>query len=114
VKDAQRLSLVRAVHTAIYLIMAAASFALLYAGLTGAGGVWLWWCAGLVAFEAVVFTASGLRCPLTAIAVQHGATRQGVGDTFLPERMTRRTFRFFAPLIVLAVTLLAARFLAAT
>ncbi len=111
--DSQRLSLVRALHTVIYLVMAAASFALLYAGVTGAQGVWLWWCVGLVGAEAAVFTASGLKCPLTAIAVQNGATRQGVGDTFLPERMTRHTFRFFAPLILLAATLLAGRFLAA-
>jgi hypothetical protein len=68
--DAQRLTFIRTVHTVIYLIMAAASFALLYAGLTGARGVWLWWCGGLVAGEAAVFTANGLKCPLTAIAVK--------------------------------------------
>jgi hypothetical protein len=57
----------------------------------------------------VVFTASGLRCPLTAVAARYGAARLGVADTFLPERLTRHTFHVFGPLIALAVCLLAAR-----
>ena len=105
----QALQWVRAIHTVIYVVMAGASFAILYAGVTGVHGGWLWLACGLVAAETVVFTASGLRCPLTAIAVRNGATRLGVSDTFLPERLTRHTFHFFAPLIVLATLLLAGR-----
>lgn len=107
--DGQRLRLVRAFHTVIYVVMASASFVLLYAGVTGAHGKLLWVAAGLVAVEVVVFTASGLRCPLTAIAVKNGADREGVSDTFLPERMTRHTFKVFGPLILLAFVLLGAR-----
>jgi hypothetical protein len=82
--DAQRLTLVRAVHTAIYVVMASASFVVPYAGLTGAHGPWLWIAGGLVAAESIVFTASGLKCPLTAIAVKYGATKEGGFDTFFP------------------------------
>jgi hypothetical protein len=106
----QRLRLVRAVHTVTYVVMAAASFAVLYGGVTGAHGGWLWLAAGLVSAESVVFGANGLRCPLTAIAMKNGATVEGVSDTFLPERLTRHTFQFFGPLILLAFTLIACRF----
>ena len=109
--DAQSLALVRGVHTAIYLVMATAVFVVLYAGVTGAHGVWLWVAAGLVGVESLVFAAFGLKCPLTAIAVKYGA-KTGAGeafDTFLPERLTRYTFRVFGPLIVVGVGLLAAR-----
>lgn len=109
--DAQRLTLVRAVHTAIYIVMSAACFVLLYAGVTGATGPWLWVAAALVGIESIVFIASGLKCPLTAVAVKYGATRDGAFDTFLPERITRHTFRFFGPLILLACVLLAFRWL---
>jgi len=108
--EAQKLRLVRAVHTAIYLVMASAAFVLLYAGVTGAHGPWLWLAGGLMTVEVVVFVASGMRCPLTAIAVKNGATREGVADTFLPERLTRHTLRIFGPLLVLAAALLAGRF----
>ena len=107
--DNQRLTLVRAVHTAIYVVMASACFVLLYAGVTGAHGRWLWLAAGLMAVEVGVFTANGMRCPLTAIADRNGATREGVADTFLPERMTRHTCHVFGPLILLATVLLVGR-----
>jgi hypothetical protein len=100
---------IRAVHAAIYFVMPSASVAALYAGATGAHGAWLWVAGGLVAVETVVFTASGLRCPLTALAGGFGATSRGVSDTFLPERITRHTFPVFAPLILVATVLLAAR-----
>jgi hypothetical protein len=106
---AKALGWVRAIHTAIYLVMASASFATLYAGVTGAHGAWLWLAGGLVAVETAVFTASGLRCPLTALAARYGATSLGVADTFLPERMTRHTFHVFGPLILVAMVLLTAR-----
>ncbi len=83
--DAQRLTLVRALHTVIYVVMAGASLVVLYAGITGAHGPWLWVAAALVAVESVVFAASGLKCPLTAVAVKYGATKDGAYGAFLPE-----------------------------
>jgi len=109
VTDAQRLALVRAVHTVIYLVMAGSVFVVLYAGLSGAHGGWLWAAAALVGVESLVFVGSGMKCPLTAVAVKYGARASGTFDTFLPERLTRYTFRVFAPLVLLGGLLLAAR-----
>jgi hypothetical protein len=109
--DAQRLGLVRAVHTAIYVVMAGSVFVVDYGGVTGAHGPWLWTAAGLVAIECVVFAASGMKCPLTAVAVRYGAGDGALFDTFLPERMTRYTSRVFGPLIVVGYLLLAVRWL---
>ena len=107
--DAQRLTLVRAAHTAIYVVMAASALVVLAAGITGARGPWLWIAAGLVAVESAVFAAYGFKCPLTAIAVKYGATKDGAYDTFFPERCTRYTFRVFGPVILVGFALLAAR-----
>jgi len=107
----RKLWLVRAVHTAIYVVMSAACFALLYAGLTGASGPWLWAALGLVAVECVVFIGSGMKCPLTAVAVRWGATPQGGYDTFFPERITRHTLAVFGPMIAISLALLVLRWL---
>lgn len=107
--DPQRLLLARALHTAIYVIMATAVFVVLYAGLTGAGGTWLWIALGLVAVEVVVFVGGGMKCPLTAVVAQFSAGRAGVSDTFFPERLTRHTLTVFGPLIVIGLVLLAIR-----
>lgn len=109
--DAQRLWLVRAVHTAIYVVMASCVFVVDFGGVTGARGLWLWVAAGLVAIESLVFVFSGMKCPLTAVAVKYGAGSGTLFDTFLPERMTRYTLRVFGPLVVLGYLLLAGRWL---
>jgi hypothetical protein len=109
--DEDRLAIVRAVHTAIYVVMAAATFTLLYAGITGGHGAWLYVALALVTIEIVVFAGSGMKCPLTRLAVKYGAKAGKVSDTFLPERFTRYTFRFFAPIMAVGLLLLGARWL---
>lgn len=103
------LQLIRSIHTAIYVVMAGSTFLLVYAGVTGAEGWWLWWAIGLLAVETVVFVSYGFKCPLTGLAVEYGAKTGHVFDTFLPERATRSTFRFFGTLMVIGLVLLALR-----
>ncbi|MBX3480286.1 MAG: hypothetical protein KF842_07790 [Caulobacter sp.] len=109
--DPQRLMLVRALHTAIYVIMATAVLLVLFAGLTGATGPWLWVALALVGIEVVVFAGSGMKCPLTAVVARYSGERPLVSDTFFPERCTRHTLRVFGPLIGLGVLLLAIRWI---
>lgn len=109
--DRDRLQIVRGLHTAIYLMMSSACFAVLYAGISGCSGLWLTVALVLVAVETVVFVGSGMKCPLTAIAVRYGATRDGAYDTLFPEACTRYTLTVFGPLIILGLGLNAARWL---
>ena len=105
----QRLGLVRGLHTVIYVVMAGSVFVLLYAGISGARGPWLWWALGLISVEIVVFVCNGMKCPMTAMVTRLGKAGSGISDTFFPERITRHTLRVFGPLIVLAFILLALR-----
>ena len=108
--DARRLTLVRAAHTAVYLVMVAAIAVLLYVGATGYSGPVLWVALGLLAVETVVFVGNGFTCPLTTLAVRYGAEKGYAFDTFLPERVTRYTFRFFGSLMGVGLVVVAARF----
>jgi len=109
VTDAKKLALVRGLHTAIYVVMVAAIGVLLYAGATSYAGIWLWVALGLLGTETVVFVGNGFACPLTDIAVRFGAEKGYAFDTFLPERVTRYTFRFFGSLMFVGLMMLAAR-----
>mgnify|MGYP001205330248 FL=1 len=109
--DPQRLAAIRAVHTAIYLTNAVAILLIDYAGLTDRAGPWLTVALVLAAVEVIVFAGSGMKCPLTAIAVKYGADHGAIFDTFLPEALTRNTLRIFAPLLVVGLGLLGARWL---
>lgn len=108
-RDARRLAIVRGVHTAIYIVMAASTFVLLYAGITGAQGTWLPVAKVLLTAEVVVFFGNGMRCPLSALAERYGAVEGRVFDTFLPVRWTRYTFRFFGTIMTIGLLLLALR-----
>ena len=107
--DPQRLAVIRAVHTAIYVANAAAILMIDYAAVTGRTGPWLTVALVLAAIEVVVFVGSGMRCPLTAVAVKYGADHGAIFDTFLPERLTRNTLRIFGPLLAVGLALLGAR-----
>jgi hypothetical protein len=107
--DPLRLAFVRGIHTAIYLVMATSTFVLVFAGITGAHGWWLWAALVLLGVEVVVFVGSGMKCPLTALAVRYGAQKGYAFDTFLPERVTRYTFQFFTSVMVVGLVLLALR-----
>jgi hypothetical protein len=102
------LALIRATHTAIYVVMASSTLILVF-GITGASGWWLWIVLALLAIETAVFVGNGFRCPLTRLAVDYGAEKGYAFDTFLPERATRYTFRVFGSLMVLGLLLLALR-----
>jgi hypothetical protein len=103
------LGLIRATHTAIYLVMASSTLVLVFAGVTGVGGWWLWIVLALLGMETIVFVGNGFRCPLTGLAVKYGAEKGYAFDTFLPERATRYTFRVFGSLMVLGLLLLGLR-----
>ena len=107
--DPQRLAVVRGVHTLIYVVMAISTIVLVYAGVTGSRGWWLTLALILLAVESAVYAVNGMRCPLTALAVRYGAEKGWAFDTFLPERATQYTFRFFGSLMLLGLVLLALR-----
>lgn len=107
--DALRLTAVRVLHTVIYLIMAVSALLVLYAGVTGASGPWLWLAVGLVITESLVFIGGGMKCPLTAVAVRYGARRDGAYDTLFPDRITRHTATLFGPIMVAGLILILAR-----
>lgn len=105
------LTFVRALHTVIYVVMVMAILAVLYGGVTGRTGPWLIVALVLILIEAVVFIGNGMKCPLTAIAVRYGATKEGAYDTFFPERFTRHTLTVFGPLMLLALAMVVWRWL---
>ncbi len=106
---ARALLWVRWIHTVIYVVMVAAIGILLYAGIAGHSGLWLWISLGLLAVESIVFFGNNMRCPLTALAVRYGAEKGYAFDTLLPERVTRHTFRFFGTLTILGLILMILR-----
>jgi len=103
------LTTIKAVHTAIYAVMVAAIFYILYSGITGTLNILLTLSIGLVGSEGVVFFVNGRKCPLTTLAKRYGDPKGYVGDLCCPEWLSRRTFSIFTSLFVLGLLLVAFR-----
>ena len=99
----------RGLHTAIYMVMAFSTLAVLYIGVSGRLLPSLWVFLPLLAAEIAVFAVSGLKCPLTAVVDRYAGQDVDVADTYLPERLTRHTLAIFGPILPVAFMLLAAR-----
>lgn len=78
-------------HTLVFLVQSAAILYILYSGVTNTGGIGLTIAILLVLAEIVVFTANGMRCPLTKVARDLGdqTGNDFVADMFLPQRFAR-------------------------
>ena len=100
---------IKTVHTIIYATMVTAIFYTLYSGVTGTLTVWTAVSIGLVAIECIVFVANGFHCPLTQWAQKHGAPKGYVGETFLPELLSRRILQTFAALFLVGLILVLIR-----
>ena len=107
------LTAIKTLHTAIYAVMVAAIFYVLYCGITGTLNVLLAVSIGLVGLEGAVFFGNGQKCPLTALAKQYGDPKGYVGDIFCPEWLSRRTFSIFTSLFVVGLLLVVGRLLSA-
>ena len=105
------LTTIKTVHTAIYAVMVAAIFYILYCGIAGILNAQLAVSIGLVSLEGAVFFGNNRKCPLTALAKRYGDPRGYVGDLYCPEWLSRRTFSIFTSLFVLGLLLVTFRFL---
>ncbi len=99
------LVLIRAVHSAIFLVMLASIGWLVLSGFAGRRDRSVALAAGLVAVESAVFLVNGGVCPLTPLAERHGAVRGSVSDIFLPDAVARTIPLWSTTLVALAVAL---------
>jgi hypothetical protein len=99
------LTVVKLVHTAIWLVVESAIAYLLYSGVRRRSGRGAAIAGGVVAAETLVFVGNGFRCPLTDLAESMGSAHGSVTDLYLPRRLARSLPAIHVPLLTLAVVL---------
>jgi hypothetical protein len=100
-----KLTALRAVHSAVFLVELSAIGWLVVTGLTGRRDRSVAVAASLVAVESAVFVLNAGVCPLTPLAERHGASRGSVSDIFLPDAIARTIPIWSTALLALAVVL---------
>jgi len=99
------LTLVRAVHSGVFLVELTAILWLVITGVVGRRDRTVGIAAGLVATEGLVFLAGRGVCPLTPLAERLGARRGSVSDIFLPDPIARTIPIWSTALLAIAAVL---------
>lgn len=100
-----KLILIKGLHTAIWLVMAGASFYILYCGISGRRDIVLWVSIGLLILETLVLLANRWTCPLTPIAMKYTDNRQDNFDIYLPIAIARYNKFIFGSIFLLGLAL---------
>jgi hypothetical protein len=93
---------IKAVHTAVWALFAAAIVAIPFA-------TWqreFAWVVGLIAvvmIEVAILALNGMRCPLTAVAARYTEDRRANFDIYLPLWLAARNKQLFGVLFVVGL-----------
>jgi hypothetical protein len=104
----RKVFVIKFTHTLIFFFMCSCLAYILYCSLTATFDWVLVIAIGTIMLEGMALLSNGWRCPLTIMAEKYGVVKGGVTDLFLPECISRNTFKvstvlFICELIVLGV-----------
>lgn len=100
-----KLTLVKVLHTAIWIFFNLVIFYMLYAALTDKLDLWLWIGFALVCLEGLILLLFKLYCPLTLIARKYSSSTQDNFDIYLPVWLARHTKRIYTSLVIFILIL---------
>jgi hypothetical protein len=103
----EKLFLIKALHTAIWIFFNVVLFYLLYAILTNRIDKWVWICIGLILLEGLVLLIFKSVCPVTLIARKYSDSQKDNFDIFLPNWLAKYNkliyTTFFGVIIILLI-----------
>ena len=97
------LTVLKTVHTVIWIIMTAANFAAFYLALIGRFNWLFFLCVALLGGEIIVILVNSWHCPLTDVAARYTTERQANFDIYLPLWLAMNNIKVFSVLIVLEI-----------
>lgn len=84
-----RLTLIKLVHTLVWVFFNVVIFYLFYAVIKGTIDKWVWICLGLIAFETMILLTFRMMCPLTIMARKYSDSAKDNFDIYLPNWLAR-------------------------
>lgn len=105
------ITVIKIVHTITWMIMASASFYILYAGIFGVFDVYLVISMLLLFVETVVLVLNSWTCPLTPMAQKYTIDRRDNFDIYLPLWLAKYNKVIFGAIFVAGIILVAWRWL---
>ncbi len=103
------IAMIKAIHSLIFLSMAASILYTLYSGVTGRISRLSGASIAAVLGEGLVLLLNNMRCPLTDLVEELGSEHGSVSDIFLPKWFAERIPVLFTPPFAVGVALIGIR-----
>ena len=107
--SAQKLTLVKIIHTLIWAVFVFLIFYILYSGLSGKINTFTWVAIGLVLGEGLVLLIFKMFCPLTLIARKYSDSTKDNFDIYLPNWLARNNKVIFTSIFLVAAIIVLIR-----
>jgi len=101
----KKLILIKLIHTAIWCVMVAAVFYIIYAGIFDRVSILVWLCIGLIMLECLILLICKWRCPLTLLGRKYTDNPEIGFDIFLPQWLAKHNKVIFSALFIIGVAL---------
>jgi hypothetical protein len=105
-KDSTKLVIIKSSHSLVWIVMVAATFYILYAGITGTRSILLWVSIVLLCIESLVLLVNGWVCPFTTIAMKYTSDRTDNFDIYIPLFIARYNKMVFGTIFIIGLLLL--------
>jgi hypothetical protein len=104
--DANKLFLVKSVHTLIWVFFNVVIFYFVYAVVVDQIDKWVWICLGLIAMEALTLVAFKIVCPVTLLARRYSDSTKDNFDIFLPNWLARYNKQIYSAIVLVGILIL--------
>jgi hypothetical protein len=104
--DSVRLTLIKILHTLIWLFFNVVIFYLLYAVIINKIDQWVWICLGLIALEGITLVIFKKMCPVTLLARKYSNSQKDNFDIYLPNWLARYNKEVYSTIVGIAIIIL--------
>jgi len=101
-----RLTLIKLVHTLVWLFFNVVIFYLFYAVVAGKIDKWVWICLSLIALETVILVLFKMMCPLTVMARKYSDSTKDNFDIYLPVWLARYNKLIYTVIVAIIIIIL--------
>ena len=106
-----RLFIIKLIHSIIWLILATATFYILYSGLFNHITIYTWIAIAMIIGEGITLVIFRWACPLTGLARKYSDSQKDNFDIFLPNWIAKYNKTIFTGIFLAGVSLILFRIL---
>lgn len=101
-----KLTIIKIIHTVIWLFFNVVIFYFLYAVIVNKIDKWVWICLGLVVLEGLVLLVFKAICPVTLMARKYSDSQEHNFDIYLPNWLAKYNKLIYTTIVAVGVVIL--------